>query len=55
MINAKGHGQSECFLCKSKGIFSLTWTCFLFKIDNDEHLYCRDCARELERRNNERD
>ena len=50
MIKAKGNGQSECFKCKSEGRYSLTWTSFLYHIDNDkEHLYCFKCASEMER------
>lgn len=51
MIKAKGNGQSECFKCKQEGRYSLTWTSFLYRIQNDsfEHLYCYDCAKELER------
>lgn len=48
MIKAKGHGQSECYLCKQRGKWSLTWTSFLYKIKNDTHLYCYECAKELE-------
>lgn len=28
MINAEGHGQSECYKCKQEGRYSLTWTSF---------------------------
>lgn len=50
MIQAKGYGQSECFSCKQKGIYSLNWTSFLYKIkkDNFTHLYCYECAKQLE-------
>lgn len=50
MIQAKGHGQSECFNCKKNGKYSLTWTSFLYKIKNDnyENLYCFECAKKLE-------
>lgn len=50
MIKANGNGLSECYLCKLKGLYSLTWTSFLYKIENDNHLYCYKCARELEGR-----
>ncbi len=50
MIRAKGHGQSECYLCKQNGKYSLTWTSFLYKINNDNHLYCFECAKNLENR-----
>lgn len=52
MIKAKGNGQSECFECKRKGKWSLTWTDFLYKIKNDnfQHLYCYEHAKELENR-----
>ena len=52
MIKAEGHGQSECYNCKQNGKFSLTWTSFLYRIekDNHEHLYCYECAKELESR-----
>ena len=50
MIKANGYGQSECYKCKQEGKYSLTWTSFLYRIENDnfEHLYCYDCAKELE-------
>ena len=48
MIQAKGEGQSECFKCKSEGKWSLTWTKFLYHIENDKHLYCYEHALELE-------
>ena len=52
MIQAKGHGQSECIQCKKEGKFSLTWTSFLFKIPNDNYTncYCYHCAKKLEKR-----
>lgn len=51
MIQAKGYGQSECYKCKQEGKYSLNWTSFLYRIetDNFEHLYCYECAKELER------
>lgn len=53
MINAKGNEQSECFKCKSEGKFSLTWTSFLYYVENDkEHLYCFKHASEIEKENN---
>ena len=50
MIRAIGYGQSECYRCKILGKYSLTWTSFLYCIKNDnyEHLYCYECAKELE-------
>ena len=50
MINAKGHGLSECYKCKNEGRYSLTWTSFLYQIENDNHLYCYECAKKLEER-----
>jgi hypothetical protein len=52
MIKAKGNGQSECYNCKKQGKYSLNWTSFLYRIENDnyEHLYCYKCAKELESR-----
>lgn len=32
MIKAKGNGLSECFLCKCRGLYSLTWTSFYIKL-----------------------
>lgn len=54
MIKAEGNGQSECFKCKNAGKYSLTWTSFLYKIENDNftHLYCYNCAKELEKNGN---
>ena len=51
MEKAKGEGQSECYECKKKGKWSLSWTSFLFKIENDEHLYCYECAKGKEKKN----
>lgn len=50
MIQAKGNGQSECYQCKKEGKWSLNWTSFLYRIENDnyEHLYCHECAKKLE-------
>lgn len=49
MVEAKGNGQSECYMCKQEGKWSLTWTSFLYKIkDNDKYLYCYKHAKELE-------
>lgn len=50
MIKAKGNGQSECCKCKEKGKWSLNWTSFLYRIENDNYknLYCYECAKELE-------
>ena len=50
MIKAEGHGQSECYKCKSEGKYSLTWTSFLYitEKDNYEHLYCYEHAKEME-------
>lgn len=51
MIKAKGNGQSECFQCKKENKYSLTWTSFLYKIENDDNLYCYEHALEMERKN----
>lgn len=50
MICAVGNGQSECYLCKKQGKYSLTWTSFLYKTykDNYKELYCYDCVKKLE-------
>ena len=48
MKKCEGHGQSSCFNCTKNGKWSLTWTSFLYHIDNDEHMYCYECAKELE-------
>ncbi len=54
MINAIDNGQSECYQCKQQGKYSLTWTSFLYRIeqDNYKHLYCYECAKQLEELNN---
>lgn len=51
MIQAVGNGLSECYECKRKGLFSLTWTSFLYKtkIDKYNHLYCYNCCKEIEK------
>ena len=50
MFQAKGYGQSECYLCKKNGKYSLTWTSFLYTIEKDNytHYYCYNCAKKLE-------
>lgn len=50
MKQAKGHGQSECCECKKAGKYSLTWTSFLYKIENDNNLYCYEHAKNKEMR-----
>ena len=52
MINAYGHGLSECYECKKEGKYSLTWTSFLYKTkkDNYEHFYCFEHCKKLEER-----
>lgn len=51
MIQAKGYGQSECYECKKHGKWSLNWTSFLYKLNNDDgHFYCYECAKKLESR-----
>lgn len=51
MIRAVGNGQSECYLCKKAGKWSLTWTSFLYRTekDNYQELYCYECAKKLEK------
>lgn len=53
MIQAKGNGLSECYICKKHGRYSLTWTSFLYKTikDNYTHLYCYKCVKNLEKDN----
>ena len=50
IVKATGHGQSECYLCNQNGKYSLNWTSFLYRVENDnfEHLYCYECAKKLE-------
>lgn len=50
MINAQGHGQSECYECKKEGKYSLTWTSFLYRIENDNYknLYCYEHCKKIE-------
>ena len=50
MLRAKGNGQTECAECKRQGKWSLTWTSFLYHIENDENYYCYECAKKLEKR-----
>lgn len=45
---AEGHGQSECRRCKELGIWSLTWTSFLYTLDGHDGYYCWEHARELQ-------
>lgn len=49
IIQAKGNGFGECYLCKQKGKMGLNWMTFLYyiKADNYEHLYCSKCAKDI--------
>lgn len=47
-----GNGQTECYRCKQKGKFALTWDCCLYNYDNKP--YCYNCLmEELEKLYNE--
>lgn len=50
MVSAEGNGQSECYLCKKNGKWSLTWTSFLYRTykDNYKNLYCYECCKKIE-------
>ena len=48
MKRATGNGQSECKKCKELGIYSRTWTSFLYEVPGYEGLYCYGHAEELE-------
>ena len=48
-----GNGQTECYGCKQKGKFSLTWDCWLYNYNNKP--YCYNCLmEELEQLNKEK-
>ena len=40
-----GNGQTECFGCKAKGKWSLTWDSFLYTYNGRP--YCYDCLKEM--------
>ena len=47
-----GNGQTECYGCKEKGKFALTWDSWLYNYNNEP--YCFNCLmEELERLNKE--
>lgn len=50
MIEGKGYYLSSCYQCKKENRYSLTYTCFLYRIPNDnfKHAYCYNCAKKLE-------
>lgn len=45
---AVGNGQSQCRLCRKKGIYNVNWTVFMYKIEGMEGYYCYSCVKELE-------
>lgn len=40
----KGDGQGSCRRCEELGKWNRTWMVFLYKIDDREGCYCRDCV-----------
>lgn len=48
VVHCLGDGQCECSRCKENGRWSLSWTPWFYKMDeNDEDVLCPDCLREL--------
>lgn len=49
ITQCKGEGQGSCKRCNGKGIWNVNWMCFLYKIEGFEGCYCRECAKEIMR------
>lgn len=48
VIHCLGNGHCECKSCKEKGKWSLNWTDWFYKLqENDDDVLCRECLREV--------
>ena len=48
VVHCLGDGQCECKFCKEKGKWSLSWTSWFYKLnENDEGVLCRNCLTEI--------
>ena len=48
VVHCLGDGQCECKSCKEKGKYTVSWTSWFYKLDeNDKGVLCRDCLREI--------
>ena len=46
------NGQSQCYGCKQKGIWNVSWSCMMWiSKENGQH-YCDKCKKEIENEQN---
>lgn len=43
------NGESQCYGCKQKGIWNVSWSCMMWIYKKDKHHYCDDCKKEIEK------
>lgn len=43
------NGQSQCYGCKQKGIWNVSWSCMMWTSRIDGHQYCDKCKEQLEK------
>ena len=48
IIDCKGEGQGSCKRCLDRGIWNVSWMCFLYKIEGYEGCYCPGCVKEMQ-------
>jgi hypothetical protein len=48
ITQCKGEGQGSCRRCTDRGKWNVHWMCFLYKIEDYEGCYCRDCIKEIQ-------
>ena len=51
ITQAQGNGQGQCVLCKKRGKWNVQWMCFLYKVEGQDGVYCKNCADELKIQN----
>lgn len=51
ITRAQGYGQGQCALCRKRGKWNVQWMCFLYRVDDKEGVYCKDCVAELKVQN----
>lgn len=54
MKQCSGNGQGSCKICEEKGVWNRHWMSFLYTVEGYEGIYCYECAKELERKENDR-
>lgn len=47
VTQCQGEGQGECKRCKEIKGWNRMWTCFLYRIDGYDGVYCRDCVKAI--------